>query len=48
MPKHVIMTLFFVFAGTPSIVVPSGHLVSLNSVVGQTFLDIPSQTFLDS
>ena len=37
MLKYVIMTLFFVFAGTPPFVVPSGHLVSLNSAVGQTF-----------
>ena len=38
-PKCVIMTLFFlffVFAGTPSIVAPSGHFLLLNSAVGQT------------
>ena len=37
MPKYVIMTLFFIFAGTPSPVVPSGHLGSLNLAVGQRF-----------
>ena len=36
MPKCVVMTQFVVFAGIPSPVIPSGHLMLLNSGVGQT------------
>lgn len=38
MPKCVIVTLFVVFAGTPSLGIPSGRHVLLNSAAGQTVL----------
>lgn len=38
MPKCVIVTLFVVFAGTPSLGIPSGRHVLLNSAAGETVL----------